>query len=454
MKTFKIEVKLNKEQKALFKLNQSAGRVVYNLYVSKIEEWLRNNEKVLSSYEFSKWFNNVYIPENPDMQWLKKASSKHLKDIMNNCYSAFVAWRKEKDKGLPKKKKASTDKTGFYFVKTDDKSVIKYQRNKIKIPCIGWVTFKEMNYLPDGLTVTSGHLKLRAGRYEVSVLTDGISLKDEQNQNDGLGIDRGLKDFLILSNGVVFENINKSKKIKKLERKLKREQRAISRKYEALKKVSKEERTYKNIQKNKLRIEKTYKRIEDIKNAYINKCVDRIVDMKPSYITIEKLNLKGMMKNKHLSKSVQDSKLYYTEQKLIEKANKHGIEVRQVSQWYPSSKTCFKCSHVKKDLKLSDRTYVCEECGYIEDRDINAALNLKHAKDYEILTEKNSMKPTDGLSGSDDCGVSTSTVVGHFRELKNETGHAEAVKSIKCNSSNIDERCKIFKSLNTFEYKL
>lgn len=450
MKVFKIEVKLNKEQKALYKLNISAGRVVYNLYVSMIKEWMKQNEKVMNNYEFSKWFNNVYIYENPDKAWLKKASSKHLKDVMKNCYSSLQKYFK-KQGGKPKYKKASTDKAGFYFMKNDKNTIIKYQRNKVKIPCIGWITFKEMNYMSDGLIISSGRITKKAGRYFISILVkESDDKSDFKNQNDGIGIDLGIKDFMILSNGVTFENINKSKQIKRLEKSLKRQQRSLSRKYERLKKIPKEERTYKNLEKNKLRIERINYRLTNIREGYINKCIDRIVDMKPNYVTIEDLNISGMMKNHHLAKAIQQSKLYYTKQKLIENAKKHHIEIREVNRWYPSSKTCSRCGEKKHDLTLKDRMYICSKCGYIIDRDLNAAINLKHAKEYKILTKENSSNTTDGLSGSNDCEVSKPTAVG----FSSETGHVEAVKSIRCNSSNIDERCRIFKTLNTFEYKL
>ena len=201
-----------------------------------------------------------------------------------------------------------------------------------------------------------------------------------------MGIDLGVKDFAVISNGVVKKNINKSAKIKKIEKQLKREQRCLSRKYEDLKKrnnKAKGKATRQNIQKQVLKVQKLHHRIDTIRTDYINKTIVEIVKIKPSYITIEDLNVKGMMKNRHLSKAVASQKFYEFRTKLEAKCKELGIELRVVDRWYPSSKLCHECGRMKKDLKLSDREYICE-CGYHADRDYNASLNLRDAKTYKI----------------------------------------------------------------------
>jgi putative transposase len=211
-------------------------------------------------------------------------------------------------------------------------------------------------------------------------------VKEENNTNEGIGIDLGLKDFAIASDGKTYKNINKTGKIKKLEKQLKREGRCLSRKYESLKKRSrqgKENATRQNIQKQILRVQKLHQRIDNIRTDYINKIVSEIVKTKPSYITIEDLNVSGMMKNRHLSKSVASQKFYEARRKLKTKCDENGIELRVVDRFYPSSKLCHSCGNIKKDLKLSERIYRCD-CGYVENRDINAALNLRDAKTYTI----------------------------------------------------------------------
>lgn len=214
----------------------------------------------------------------------------------------------------------------------------------------------------------------------MSVLVEIPDIKITNNSNDGIGIDLGLKDFAIVSDGKTYKNINKSAKIKKLEKKLRREQRCLSRKYESLKKG---ESTQKNIQKQKLKVQKLHHRINNIRTDYINKSIAEIVKTKPSYITIEDLNVSGMMKNRHLSKAVASQKFYEFRMKLKTKCDQSSIELRVVDKWFPSSKMCHCCGAIKKDLKLSDRIYRCN-CGYTNDRDHNAALNLKDALTYEI----------------------------------------------------------------------
>lgn len=138
-----------------------------------------------------------------------------------------------------------------------------------------------------------------------------------------------------------------------------------------------------NIQKQRLKVQKLHQKIDNIRTDYINKIIAEIVRTKPSYITIENLNVSGMMKNRHLSKAVASQKFYEFRTKIINKCHMHGIEIRIVDRWYPSSKLCHSCGAIKKNLKLSDRIYKCS-CGYVEDRDINASLNLKDAKTYSI----------------------------------------------------------------------
>ena len=232
----------------------------------------------------------------------------------------------------------------------------------------------------NGWEIKSGTISIKADRYYVSVLVEIPNVKITNNSNDGIGVDLGLKNLAIVSNGKTYKNINKSIRIKKLEKQLRREQRCLSRKYENLKKGKS---TQRNIQKQKLKVQKLYHRLTNIRTDYINKVIAEIVETKPSYITIENLNISGMIKNRHLSKTVASQKFYEFRTKLKAKCDENGIELRVVDRWYPSSKICHCCGAIKKDLKLSDRIYRCD-CGYVEDRDLNAALNLRDALIYEI----------------------------------------------------------------------
>ena len=168
-----------------------------------------------------------------------------------------------------------------------------------------------------------------------------------------------------------------------MKKSLKHEQRCLSRKYEN-KKKEKATKSAKNIDKQKLKVQKLYQKLTNIRKDYINKIVAELVKSKPKYITIEDLNVKGMMKNRHLSKAVGQQNFYYFRTQLESKCRQYGIELRVVSRWYPSSKTCACCGYIKKDLKLSDRVYICDDCGFEMDRDLNAAINLMNAKEYTI----------------------------------------------------------------------
>ena len=233
-------------------------------------------------------------------------------------------------------------------------------------------------------------VSFKAGRYYVSVLVEQVEQEDIPKFNlagNGIGIDLGIKDFAVCSNSKTYKNINKSYQIKKLEKKLKRKQRNLSRKYENYKKQNKNmkgEATQQNIQKQKLKIQKLYHKLDNIRTDYLNKIISELVKTKPMWITVEDLNVKGMIKNRHLSKAVAQQKFYEFRTKLTAKCNELGIELRIVDRFYPSSKTCHNCGYVKSDLKLSDRTYHCCECDYTEDRDYNASLNLRDAKTYKI----------------------------------------------------------------------
>ena len=382
LKSFKTEINPTVEQK--IKINKTIGtcRYVYNFYLSHNKTLHDNGEKFMSGKSFSVWLNNEYLPKNPDKLWIKEVSSKSVKHSIENGCVAFTRFFKHQS-AFPKFKKKGKSDVKMYFVKNNPKDC-RCERHRINIPSLGWVRIKEKGYIPttkDGYVIKSGHVSIKADRYYVSVLVEIVDKKISNSSNEGIGIDLGLKDFAIVSNGKTYKNINKSARIKKLEKKLRREQRCLSRKYENLKKGGPTQRA--NIQKQKLKVQKLHHKINNIRTDYINKTIAEIVKTKPSYITIENLNVSGMMKNRHLSKAVAAQKFYEFRTKLKAKCDENGIELRVVDRWYPSSKICHCCGAVKKDLKLSDRIYRCD-CGYVEDRDFNAALNLRDAWTYEV----------------------------------------------------------------------
>ena len=382
LKSFKTEINPTEEQKVKIRKTIGTCRYIYNFYLAHNKELYDKGEKFMSGKSFSVWLNNEYLPQNPDKLWIKEVSSKSVKRSIENGCIAFTRFFKHQS-AFPNFKKKGKSDVKMYFVKNNPKDC-RCERHRINIPSLGWIRIKEKGYIlttKDGYAIKSGHVSIKADRYYVSVLVEIPNNKIANNSNEGIGIDLGLKDFAIVSNGKTYKNINKSAKLKKLEKQLIKEQRSLSRKYENLKKGESTQKT--NIQKQRLKVQKLHHRIDNIRTDYINKTIAEIVKTKPSYITIEDLKVSGMMKNRHLSKAVASQKFYEFRTKLQTKCKENGIELRVVDRWFPSSKICHCCKNIKKDLKLSDRIFKCD-CGYIEDRDFNAALNLRDAMTYEV----------------------------------------------------------------------
>ncbi|EJT5917311.1 transposase [Clostridium perfringens] len=393
-RAYKMEINPTDEQKS--KIHQTIGvsRFVYNFYIARNKEIYEREGKFVSGMDFSKWLNNEYIPNNQEMKWIKEVSSKATKQAIMNGDKAFIDFFK-KAKGFPKFKKKKNQDVKAYFPK-NNKTDWTLERHRVKIPTLGWVRLKEFGYIPVNLIIKSGTVSQKADRYYVSILVEerdikisnsNTGMKISNTNNEGLGIDLGIKEFAVCSDGIKFKNINKTSIIKKVEKNLKREQRKLSRKYESLKIRNKKEKggnvTRQNIQKQIVKVQKLHQRLTNIRTDYINKIVSSIIKQKPSYITIEDLNVKGMMKNKHLSKAIASQKFFEFKTKLMSKCKQNDVELRIVDRFYPSSKTCSQCGKVKKDLKLSDRIYKCN-CGLTIDRDLNASINLKNAKKYKI----------------------------------------------------------------------
>ena len=384
-RAYKIEINPTDDQKS--KIHQTIGvsRFIYNFYIAHNKEIYEKEGKFVSGMDFSKWLNNEYIPNNQDKKWIKEVSSKATKQAIMNGDKAFKDFFK-KAKGFPRFKKKKNQDVKAYFPK-NNKTDWTLERHRVKIPTLGWVRLKEFGYIPKNSVVKSGTVSQKADRYYVSILVEETYIKISNPNNEGLGIDLGIKEFAICSNGNKFKNINKTSTVKKIEKKLKREQRKLSRKYESLKirnKNIKEGRaTRQNIQKQVVKVQRLHQRLANIRTDYINKTVFSIVKQKPSYITIEDLAVSNMMKNKHLSKAISSQKFFEFKTKLMSKCKQNNIELRIVDRFYPSSKTCSNCGKIKKDLKLSDRIYICD-CGFTIDRDLNASINLKNAEEYKI----------------------------------------------------------------------
>lgn len=384
LRAYKTEIKPTPEQAN--KINRTIGvcRFIYNLFLSKNEELYKAGEPFMSAMTFSKWLNNEFLPENPSYGWIKEVSSKAVKRATFNAEKAYKNFFKNK-KGFPRYKKRSDTSIKMYLPKNGPAEWTT-ERHRIKIPTLGFVRLKEYGYIPPGAKVISGTVSRNAGRYFVSVLCETeISQETYNYSTEGIGIDLGIKSLAVCSNGETFGNVNKTKKVKSLTKRLKRQQRSLSRKFQAKKKRKGKSKTSANINKNTLRVQVYHRRLRNIRTEYVRQCVNSLVKANnlPSYVSIEDLNVSGMMKNRHLSKAIQQQMFYYFRKYLEERCKKYGVELRVIDRFYPSSKMCHKCGMIKSDLKLSDRTYKCE-CGNIIDRDYQASINIRDCGSYKV----------------------------------------------------------------------
>ena len=383
-KALKIELKLTEEQK--IQVNKTIGveRFVYNEYIKYNQEQYKLGNKFVCAFDFSKYINNVYLPNNPDKKWIKEVSSKSVKQAMIYGEKAFKNFFKGLS-GFPVFKKKGKNELGAYFVKNGKKD-FEFYRHKIKIPSLKFVRVKEYGYIPKNANIKTGTISKKADRYFLSLVTEVDDIVKTKNKSiKGLGVDLGIKDMAICSNGMVFKNINKTNKVKKIKKKIKREQRKIARSVEYSKSNKIKLKECRNFNKKKLKVQKLFYRLNCIRDDYNNKIVDEITRAKLKYITIEDLKVSNMMKNKHLSKAIQEQNFYAIRTKLINKCKERNIELRLVDTFYPSSKTCSCCGEIKKDLKLNDRIYKCSSCGLEIDRDYNASINLEKAKIYKVI---------------------------------------------------------------------
>ena len=383
-KSIKIELKLTNEQKIKVCKTIGTERFIYNEYIKYNQEQYELGNKFISAFEFSKYINNVYLPSNPDKKWIKDVSSKSVKQAMIYGEKAFKNFFKGLS-GFPVFKKKGKNELGAYFVKNNKKD-FEFYRHKIKIPTLKFVRVKEYGYIPKNANIKSGTISKIADRYFLSLVIEVDDIvKTENTSTKGLGIDLGIKDTAICSDGRVFKNINKTKKVKKIKKKLKREQRKMSRSVEYSKTNKIKLKELKNFNKKKLKVQRLFYRLNCIRYDYNNKMVDEITRTKLKYITIENLKVSNMMKNRHLSKAIQEQNFFSIRTKLINKCKERNIELRLVDTFYPSSKTCSCCGSIKKNLKLNDRIYKCSNCGLEIDRDYNASINLEKAKIYKVI---------------------------------------------------------------------
>ena len=307
---------------------------------------------------------------NPDFDWVNSVPEAITKQTIKDLDKAYKKFFKE-HKSYPKFKRKGKCKVSFYQ-RTDNFRQI--DETHVKITGIKKPVKCSRCSIPKGVCNTRVTFD---GKYWYLSYSYKVDIDESACTDEVIGVDLGIKDLAICSNGNVYKNINKTQIIKRLEKHKRRLQRQISRKYEMNKQGSKFIKTN-NIKKLEQKIRLIDRRLSYIRNTNIHEVTKELVRTKPSQIVIEGLNVKGMMKNKHLSKAVQQQEFGKFRQYLTYKCQMNGIELIIADRWYPSSKMCSCCGNVKKQLSLSERIYECDVCGFVDDRDHNASLNLEH----------------------------------------------------------------------------
>lgn len=370
MKTLKVRLKPTEEQTVKMVKSSGTHRFVYNWTLEKQKENHKAGNIFLNDGVLRKEITQ--LKKTNKYEWLSEVSNDVAKQAVKDACNAYKRFFKGYS-NYPKFKSKKKSRPSFY----NDTTKLKVKKNSVRLAKIGWVKTSEQ------LSINRKYKNPRItfdGKYwYISV---SVELENEicKLNDTSLGVDLGIKDLAICSDGKRFKNINKSNSVKKKEKRLRRLQRKVSRKYQLNKKGGTFVKTC-NIIKIEKEIRLLQRTLFNIRKNHLHQTTTSIVKTKPRRIVIEDLNVRGMMKNKHLAKPIQEQGFYEFRRQLTYKCEWNRIELVVADRYYPSSKTCNSCGNIKKDLKLSDRVYSCE-CGYTMDRDLNAAMNL--AK-YELV---------------------------------------------------------------------
>lgn len=375
-----IKVQLRPNNKQLTKLFQYAGcsRFAYNWTISREQENYKQGNKFLQDGELRKEFTKM--KKLDEYKWLNKISNNVTKQAIKDACNSYKKFFKGKSKH-PKFKSKKNSKQSFYqdnvkiqftdtHVKVEGFSTSR-KNNKQKL---NWIKLCEKGRIPTNCKYMNPRFTFDGLHWWLSVSVE-VDDNDSIPTKEGIGIDLGLKDLAVCSNGNTYKNINKTNKVKQIEKRRRRSQRSVSRKYNMNKKGVRYKKTS-NIVKREKELLKLTKRLTNIRRNHLHQITSEIVKREPSFICIEDLNVSGMMKNKHLSKAIQQQGFYEFRRQVEYKSAWNNILVIIADRFFPSSKLCSCCGEIKKDLKLSDRIYRCD-CGNIIDRDYQASLNLK-----------------------------------------------------------------------------
>ncbi len=378
IKTIRVMLLPNNKQKSKLFQYANTARFAYNWALAKEQENYKNGGKFLSDVDLRKEFTKM--KQTQEYDWLNDISNNVTKQAIKDACDAYKKFFKGLAK-FPKFKSKKKTTPSFYqdnlkikfsdtHVKVEGFAVSK-KKNKQKL---NWIRLAEHGRVPINCKYSNPRIKFDGLNWWITV---GIEYPDSDAipEKDGIGIDLGIKDLAICSDGNEYKNINKTHEVKQLEKKKRRLQRSISRKYEKNKKGGSYCKT-RNIIKSEKKLLKITHRLTNIRHNNMHQTTSEIIKREPSFICMEDLNVKGMMKNRHLSKAVQQQCFYEFRRQIEYKATWNHIPVVIADRFFPSSKLCSCCGTIKKDLKLSDRIYKCE-CGNVIDRDYQASLNLK-----------------------------------------------------------------------------
>ncbi|WP_339166131.1 transposase [Paenibacillus sp. FSL R5-0341] len=360
----KVRIRPTPEQEQQLWRSAGTARWVYNLTLARQIENYQNGGKFLHDGVLRKELTQ--LKQREEYAWLYDVSNNVAKQAVKDACDAYKKMFKGQSK-KPKFKIKKRSKPAFY----NDTVKFKVKDSKVLLEKIGWVATSEQ--LPESDKYSNPRVSFDGKYWYVSV---GIEQEQESPElsDEAIGIDVGIKELAVCSNGMVFKNINKTAVVRKTEKRLRRLQRKVSRKYEMNKEGSRFVKTC-NIVKVENSIRLLHRRITNIRGNHIHQATNAIAKTKPSAVVMEDLNVKGMMKNRYLSKAIAGQKLHEFTRQMKYKCEKIGARFIQADRWFSSSKLCSCCGRIKKDLKLSDRTYECD-CGFIIDRDMNAAINL------------------------------------------------------------------------------
>ena len=365
----KIRLIPTSEQEQVLWKSAGTARFIYNLTLARQEANHKNGCTFISNNDIRK---EITVLKKEELFWLNEVSNNVAKQAVKDACDAYLRFFKGLS-GKPNFKSRKKAKPSFY--NANDK--LKVKKKLVLLEKVGWVRTAEQ--IPMGVKYVNPRVSFDGKYWYLSVGTE-VETPEIELTGESIGIDVGIKELAVCSNGMVFKNINKTRSVRNLEKRLKRLQRQVSRKYEANKEGKKFVKTN-NIKKLEKQIRLLHRRLSNIRNNHLHQSTSQIVKTKPSRIVMENLNIKGMMKNRHLAKAIAQQGLYEFKRQMTYKSEYYGIEFVEVDRWYPSTKTCSLCGHVKEKLALSERMYKCEECGLELDRDFNASINLsKYSK--------------------------------------------------------------------------